>query len=75
MSLNLIRIYDICRDQNTLLENLQNWGLIPRQKNCPKCFFPMDLCKNEDKSWMWYCSNKVSFRKQKLTKCNKKVEG
>ncbi len=73
MSLNLVKIYDICRDNDTLLENLQNWGLIPREKSCPKCGYGMSLMNVKEDGWTWYCSNKISIRKQRATKCSQKV--
>ena len=58
------------KKKKTLLDQLQNWGLIPLQKNC---FFRMVLINYEENGWNWKCNNKTLRRKQKVTKCHTKV--
>jgi hypothetical protein len=74
--LNLIKIYDICKNKEILLKSLQEWGLVPKigEFYCPKCDEPMRLFNQGDRDWRWTCLNKISVRKQAAKPCGKKVE-
>ena len=74
MSINLIKIYEICRDENSLIDQIQNWGLIPRHLSCPKCLKPMSLINCARDGWTWKCNKNVSIRKQAAKYCNKRFQ-
>ena len=75
MPLNLIKIYDICRENNRLPTQLQNQGLIPTEGIylCPKCNEPMKLLYFEKQGWNWDCKSEKSIRKQAKKICNTRV--
>lgn len=60
MPLNLIKIYDICRENDTLPGQLQKWGLVPKEGEflCPKCDDPMKLLYFQNQGWCWDCQSK-----------------
>ena len=75
MPLNLIKIYDICRENDTLPGQLQKWGLVPKEGEflCPKCDDPMKLLYFQNQGWCWDCQSKKSIRKQASKRCNKRI--
>ena len=75
MPLNLIKIYDICRENETLPVHLENWGLVPKVGDylCPKCDQPMKLLYFQNEGWFWDCQSKTPIRKQAPKRCNKRV--
>ena len=73
MALNLIKIYDICREKNTEKNKLQDCGLIPMDFNCPQCSEFMKLKHMVRDGWTWTCDNKVTQRNQTPKRCRKKV--
>ena len=75
MSLNLIKIYDICRENKTLPVQLQNWGLVPQEGIylCPKCNEPMKLLHFEKQGWYWDCKSEKPIKNQAKKICNTRV--
>ena len=50
MKINLINLYKLCQDRESLRERLQEWGLIPQDPYpCWKCGYPLSLAKDEDR--------------------------
>jgi hypothetical protein len=75
MSLSLIDIYELCNDQDRLLEKLQSWNLVPKQGEykCKKCDGFLDLQKvtNRMDGFRWSCNNAYKqYKKSKRAKCN-----
>ena len=73
MPLNLMKIYDICKSGEALLNHLQEWSLVPRIRDCPQCSGPMTLYNCNEDGWRWRCRNKISFRKQAAKLCDQKI--
>jgi hypothetical protein len=63
---NLIELYELCKNKDELLSKLQEWGLVPKQweYRCPNCKNPMKLCEKKDEKdgWRWECRVKVQKR-------------
>jgi len=73
MPFNLLKIYDICKSDEALLQQLQDWRLVPSYRNCPSCENPMKLLPNKEDGWMWRCKNKIVKRKQSPKECGKMI--
>jgi len=74
ISWTLIKIYELCkrddegRFKEELLQQLQEWGLIPKKVLCSRCESPMILGRYLE-SWRWHCTAYIVENKQKAVIC------
>lgn len=63
---NLIKLYDISRKPDDLLQILQEYNLIPAKKSCPNCTNLMEIKPMKEKSdgFMWRCRAKYQPREK-----------
>lgn len=64
MVVTIIDLHESCKDKNTLLEKLVEWGMVPAQGDyaCPKCQNQLKLTectKQSPDGWRWQCKAKV----------------
>lgn len=79
MAFNLIRLHELCKDKNKLLEQLCVWKLIPREGeyNCFKCGGSMKIGNDNSRmdGFRWRCDNTTAkYSKGKREKCETFVE-
>ena len=75
--IRLVELYDICKNKDTLLAKLREYGLIPQDGEylCPNCQNPKRIYSNaaDVDGWRWHCHAMISKRKQKAEKCGTTV--
>ena len=77
--LNLIKIYEISKDEDMLLQFLLKWNLVPKEGEnlCPKCSGVLKLVRESDRDdgFRWRCFNKTApYSKAKRKICGTNVE-
>lgn len=73
--ITLIQLHELCKDKQQTLQQLIQWGLLPKEKTCPKCGNAMNCSTNNyiEDGVHWICSNRVSIRKQKERICQTRI--
>jgi hypothetical protein len=70
-AVNLIQLYELCKDKDKLLVQLRKWKLVPEVVKCPRCRSDMELYADSNRCEIvffrcWFklkvCSGKYSFR-------------